>query len=333
MTESLRDLTDFRLVIVTGKGGTGKTTVCCQLAEAARRAGKRVLLAETSPIESIAAFFERAPRPLGYRGRDLRTDLHALRLDPHEALADYARVQFGLGALTDRILRLETFQQLLEAAPGWRELIILGKIWHLEQKRDPAGAHVYDLLIVDAPSTGHGLTFLDVPRVVRKALRSGPLARHASWVESLIQDRERTILLPVTTPEDLPVQETHELVSRARDDLGIFIDRIVVNRMPTGRTGEALDTVEKIPEDLTLECLPSIPEMHLMLEHSAKRDRIAFQQRERVSNLCQLPVIDLPIFPGGFGADTGWMKHVETILDTATWPVGESAADPGELAQ
>ena len=333
MTEALRDLTDFRLVIVTGKGGTGKTTVACQLAEAARRAGKRVLLAETSPIESIAAYFERAPRPLGYKGRDFRKDLHALRLDPHEALADYVRVQFGLGVVTDRILRLETFQQLLEAAPGWRELIMLGKIWHLEQKKDPAGAHVYDLLIVDAPSTGHGLTFLDVPRVVQQALRSGPLARHASWVETLIHDRERTLLLPVTTPEDLPVQETHELVRRARGDLGIFVDRIVVNRMPTGRTGEALDILEKIPEDLTLECLPSIPEMHSMLEHSAKRDRIAFAQRERVSNLCQLPVIDMPIFPGGFGAETGWTRDADTILNAAVWPVGDSTVDAGELDQ
>ncbi|MEO1935337.1 MAG: ArsA-related P-loop ATPase [Myxococcales bacterium] len=329
--EALRDLTDFRLVIVTGKGGTGKTTVCCRLAEAARRAGKRVLLAETSPIESIAAYFEKAPRPLGYKGRDLRKNLHALRLDPHEALADYVRVQLGLGVLTDRILRLETFQQLLEAAPGWRELIILGKIWHLEQKRDPVGAHVYDLLIVDAPSTGHGLTFLDVPRVVQQALRSGPLARHASWVEALIHDPERTLLLPVTTPEDLPVQETHELVSRARGDLGVFVDRIVVNRMPTGRTCEALGILEKIPGDLTLECLPSIPEMHSMLEHSAKRDHIAFAERERVSNLCHLPVVDQPVFPGGFGVDTGWAKHAETILNAATWPISDSTADPAEV--
>jgi anion-transporting ArsA/GET3 family ATPase len=332
MTMSLRDLTDFRLVIVTGKGGTGKTTVSCQLAEAARRAGKRVLLAETAPIESIAACFERTPRPLGYRGRELRKGLHALRIDPHEALADYARIQFGLGTLTDRVLRLETFQQLLEAAPGWRELIILGKIWHLEQKRDTSGAPVYDLLILDAPSTGHGLTFLDVPRVVQQAVQSGPLARQASWVESLIHDRERTLLLPVTTPEDLPVQETQELVNRARDDLEIFVDRIVVNRMPTGRTRPALNLLGKIPEDLGLEGLPSVPEMRLMLEHSAKRDRIAFGQRERVSTLCHLPIIDLPILPAGFGPDTGWMKHADGVLGTPTWPLGQSADSSEETA-
>jgi anion-transporting ArsA/GET3 family ATPase len=329
MTDVLRDLIDFRLVIVTGKGGTGKTAVSCQLAEAARRAGKRVLLAETASIESIADRFDRSRQPLGYRGRELRKGLHALRIDPHAALADYARIQFGLGALTDRVLRLETFQQLLEAAPGWRELIILGKIWHLEQKKDPSGVPVYDLLIVDAPATGHGLTFLDVPRVVQQAVRSGPLARQASWVETLIRDHQRTLLLPVTTPEDLPVQETRELVSRARDDIKIGVDRIVVNRMPTGRTRAAMDVLERLPTDIELECLPSVPDMRSMLEHSTQRDRIAFQQRERVSNLCELPVIDLPVLSTGFGADSGWTKHAESILAPATWPTGDpSAAAP-----
>ena len=73
---------------------------------------------------------------------------------------------------------------------------------------------VYDLLIVDAPATGHGLTFLDVPRVVQRAVRAGPLSRHASWVESLVHDHERTLMLPVTLPEDLPVLETQELIDR-----------------------------------------------------------------------------------------------------------------------
>ena len=320
MTSALRDLIDFRLVIVTGKGGTGKTVVSCELAEAARLAGKRVLLIETAATESIVPLFEKSPRPLGYEGRELRPGLHAIHIDPHEALADYARVQIGLGALTDRVLRAETFQQLLEAAPGWRELIILGKIWHLEQKTDGSGQPLYDLLIVDAPATGHGLTFLDVPRVVQGAIRSGPLARHASWVEALVHDRERTLLLPVTLPEDLPVLETRELVDRARSDIGIGVDRIVVNRMPTGRAGPAVRDLKRLPTDLALECLPSIGQMQSVLEHASRRDRLAFRQRIRVSQLCNLPVIDLPLLPAGFGAGSGWTEQVGAILDPAIWP-------------
>ena len=331
MSETLRSLADFRLVVVTGKGGTGKTVVACQLAEAARRSGKRVLLIETAASESISSLFDRSRRPLGYRGRELRPGLHALRIDPHEALADYARIQIGFGALTDRLLKAETFQQLLEAAPGWRELIILGKIWHLEQKTDASGSPLYDILIVDAPATGHGLTFLDVPRVVQGAIQSGPLARHASWVETLVHDRERTLLLPVTLPEDLPVQETKELVDRAQSEIDIGVDRIVINRMPGGLATSCLTTLESLPPELAFEGLPDIHSMHSMLDHAARRDRLASEQRSRVSRLCKLPVIDLPIRPNGFGPETTWPDQAEAILRSPRWPetpVSESALEP-----
>lgn len=315
-----RSLFDYRLIVVTGKGGTGKTTVSCVLAEAARRAGRRVLLAETAQSESIAPLFESPARPLGYAGRELRPGLHALHIDPHAALADYARVQFGLGVVTDRILASDTFQQFLEAAPGWRELIILGKIWHLEQKKDDSGRPAYDLIVVDAPATGHGLTFLDVPRVAQQAVRAGPLARHASWVEKLVHDRERTLLLPVTLPEDLPVLETRELVDRAHSDIDIGVDRVVVNRMPSLRSREALRDLEGVPDALELECLPAVPEMRALLAHAARRDAIAAAERERVSRLCSLPVVDLPFEAGGFSADSGWTDRVDAITASPVWP-------------
>jgi Mrp family chromosome partitioning ATPase len=329
MTAPLRSLLDYRLVVVTGKGGTGKTVVSCELAEAARLAGKRVLLIETAATESIAPLFESAPEPLGYTGRELRPGLHALHIDPHEALADYARIQIHFGAVTDRVLKAETFQQLLEAAPGWRELIILGKIWHLEQKTEASGRPLYDLLIVDAPATGHGLTFLDVPRVVQHAVRAGPLARHASWVEALVHDRQRTLMLPVTLPEDLPVLETKELIDRARSDIDIGVDRIVVNRMPTRLAGDAARDLTDLPSDLELECLPSVPKMRAMLEHSARRDELAFSQRQRVSSLCSLPVVDLPVQTRGFAAGSGWTEHTEAIVDPAVWPEPAAAQAAG----
>ena len=175
----MRSLIEHRLIVVTGKGGVGKTTVACAVAEAARQAGQRVLLAETASISAVAARFESNAKPLSYAGRTLRPGLHGMRIDPHEALADYVRLQTGLGMVTDRLLATEAFRQLLEAAPGWRELIILGKIWHLEQKTTDRGRPEYDLIVVDAPATGHGLTFLDVPRVVQSAVRAGPLMRHS----------------------------------------------------------------------------------------------------------------------------------------------------------
>jgi len=325
MTDALRPLLDHRLIIVTGKGGTGKTSVSSALAEAARRTGKRVLLAETAATESIASLFEPRPRPLGYEGRELRPGLHAVHIDPHDALADYVRIQTGLGAVTDRVLQTETFQQLLEAAPGWRELITLGRIWHLEQKQDERGRPLYDLLIVDAPSTGHGLAFLDVPRVVQQAVRAGPLARHSGWVEAMVHDRERTLLLPVTLPEELPVLETRELVDRARSEVDIAVDRLVVNRMPSGRAATAVRDLARLPDDLELECLPSVPTMRSMLEHEARREALAFAERARVSELCRLPVIDLPILPRGFDAGSGWTDQAGLILQPASWPARDAA--------
>ncbi len=319
-TAALRSLLDYRVVIVSGKGGTGKTTVAASLAEAARRAGRRVLLAESAPTESVAVLFEDPPRPLGYAGRELRPGLHAMRIDPNAALAEYLGLQIGLPKLAERILRTETFRQLLEAVPGWRELIILGKVWQLEHKREASGRPLYDLVVVDAPSTGHGMTFLDVPRVVQQAVRAGPLMRHASWVEALVHDRDRTLLLPVTLAEELPVQETRELVERARNDIDIAIDRIVVNAMPAPRARRFAGALEALSGDVVLEALPPIEVVRELLDHAERREELAFRERARVSKLCELPVIDLPFSPTAFEVPDDWSHHVDAILRQAVWP-------------
>lgn len=325
MEASARGLLERRLVVVTGKGGVGKTAVACALAEAARRAGKRVLLVETALHEAVASRFERAPRPLGHAGRALAPGLHALRIDPHEALAEYVRLQVGLGALTDRILKTDVFGQLLEAAPGWRELIVLGKIWHLEQRTDPAGRPLWDLLVVDAPATGHGLTFLDVPRVVAQAVRAGPLARHAGWVEALVHDPVRTLLLPVTLPEELPVRETIELVTRARGEIRIAVDRIVVNQMPSDRATAARASLERLREAPPLRGLPPLPTMRAILEHAARRVHEAHVLRQEVSARCALPVVELPVWGEALAAEGGWQARCEAVLAPARWP---EVADP-----
>lgn len=315
----MRSLLDHRLIIVTGKGGVGKTTVACAVAEAARQAGRRVLLAETASVESAAARFETDPAPLGYQGRTLRPGLHALRIDPHEALADYVRLQTGLGLVTDRLLATEAFRQLLEAAPGWRELIILGKIWHLEQKTDARGRPEYDLIVVDAPATGHGLTFLDVPRVVQSAVRAGPLMRHAGWVEAMVHDRERTLLLPVTLPEELPVRETLELVERARNEIDIGVDRVIVNRVPA-RPHEGLEeAVAALPNELSFEALPEVPALRELVRHAQARSALAAKERAHVASGCALPIVDLPARADGMSATSSWAENADAVLAEPQW--------------
>ena len=146
-----------------------------------------------------------------------------------------------------------------------------------------------------------------------------------------MHDRQRTLMLPVTLPEDLPVLETKELIDRARSDIDIGVDRIVVNRMPTRLASDAARDLTDLPSDLELECLPSVPKMRAMLEHSARRDQLAFSQRQRVSSLCSLPVVDLPVQTRGFAAGSGWAEHTEAIVHPAVWPepAAAQAAEAG----
>lgn len=325
MTAGLRSLLDRRLIVVTGKGGVGKTAIACAVAEAARRAGRRVLLAETAPVEAAAARFETDPQPVGYKGRALRPGLEAMRIEPHEALADYVRLQTRLGLVTDRLLQSETFRELLDAAPGWRELIILGKTWHLEQATDRRGRPRYDLIVVDAPATGHGLTFLDVPRVVQQAIRSGPLMRHSAWVEELVHDRRRTLLLPVTLPEELPVSETIELVERARDEIDIGIDRVVVNRMPRSPAAGLSQAVARLAATDGLEAVPPVEALARLVDHASARASVARAQRERVGRATGLPIVDFPTLPGGFEDAARWTEYADSVLAN---PVPIDAASP-----
>jgi len=224
-----RSLLDRRLVIVTGKGGTGKTTVSAALAVAGARAGRRVLVAEMAADEQLVRLLAPGTPPVGYAGRELQPGVVAQRIDPFEALAEYLVLQIGVRPLVETVLNNRGFRQLMSASPGWRELITLGKVWHLEQMREADGRPRFDLLIIDAPATGHGMTFLDVPRVVVSAVRAGPLHHHTERVEALLTDPDRTVLLPVSTAEELPARETAELVARVRGDLGIAVDRVVIN--------------------------------------------------------------------------------------------------------
>jgi len=301
---SVSSILDRRLVIVTGKGGTGKTTVTAALGVAAAATGRSVLLAEVGPQEHLPGILAPAPIPIvGYEGRELSKGLRAMRIDPYEALAEYLGLQIGLRGLVRRVLRNQAFRQLMEASPGWRELITLGKIWHLEQLESAEGSARYDLIVVDAPATGHGITFLDVPRVVGSAVSAGPLRRHAGWVEALIRDPERTLLLPVALGEELPARETAELIARLRDQVGVTVDRVVVNAVtpepfPPGipDLDERLARLAREPE------LPGAPAAAVLAACAAHlRARSDLNQRwaTEIARSTGLPVVTLPRLPRG----------------------------------
>jgi anion-transporting ArsA/GET3 family ATPase len=317
-----RSLLDRRVVIVTGKGGTGKTTVTAALAIAAAKAGKRVLIAEMGRDEHIPRLLSPGSPAVGYAGRDLMPGIRAMRIDPFEALGEYLVLQIGLKPLVGSVMKNQAFQQLMSAAPGWRELITLGKIWRLEQLQDPDGRPSYDLIVVDAPATGHGVTFLDVPRVVISAVRAGPLHQHSEAVEALIEDRERTLLLPVTLAEELPVRETNELIERVRTDLSIAVDRVVVNAVAPAPFPAGLehldDVLARLSDTLPLGALPPPSQLAACARTLRLRHELNAGFITEIAAGTGLPLVVLPQLRGGIEGPREIEELASALVATPT---------------
>jgi len=298
VTDALRPLLSRRLLVVTGKGGTGKTTVAAALALAAAARGRRVLVVETGRDENMPRLLGHRGGPVGHAGARVPAGPWVMRMDPYEALAEYLHLQLGVPGLVTRLLRQKGFRGLLDAAPGWRELVTLGKVWHLEQARD-GGRPRFDWIVVDAPATGHGLTFLDVPRVVVSAVSSGPLRRHAGWVEELVRDPERTLLLPVALGEELPARETAELVTRLREQVGVALDRVVVNAIQPAPFPPELPDLDR-----RLAALPATPgptprSWAACAAHLASRHALNRRFADEIGAETRLPVVELPLLAHG----------------------------------
>lgn len=324
LSQSLPSLTRRRLVVVTGKGGTGKSSVTAALGLAAAREGRRVLLVETGRDEVLPRLLG-SERAVGYAGRELQPGLTVMRMDPYEALAEYLTLQLGLRRLVRGVLGNKGFRQLLDASPGWRELITLGKIWHLEQQLGPGGGPLFDLIVVDAPATGHGLTLLDVPRVVVAAVRAGPLRVNAERVESMLRDPVATVLLPVALPEELPARETAELVSSVRDGIGIPVDRVIVNGMPAPPFPKGLEDLdgmlEALPPDALIPGLQDPAVLARCAHHVGERHALADEFLGSIGAWTGLPTVPLPLLSGGVHG----IADVESLARVLVPKVGAAA--------
>jgi anion-transporting ArsA/GET3 family ATPase len=205
---------DKRLLFVTGKGGVGKTTVAAALGLAAARRGKRVVLCEVAEQDRLS---------------QLVPELHIVSVDPEQAKQEWLRYQLKSRTLAGALGGSTIFQYLTAAAPGLTELVTMGKVWDLAQIERRTGGPAYDLAIVDAPATGHGLAMLGAPSTYASIARVGPVGRHAERIDSFLRDSAQTGVLTVALPEEMPVNETVEFESALERELGIAVDAIVVN--------------------------------------------------------------------------------------------------------
>jgi anion-transporting ArsA/GET3 family ATPase len=213
-------LLDKRLLVVTGKGGAGKTTLAVALGLAAARHGKRVVLCEVAGRERT---FELAP------------ELTTVSVDPDEAKREWLRYQLKSRTLAGVLGGSSMFQYLTAAAPGLTELVTIGKVWDLAQLEPRAGGPAFDLAIVDAPATGHGLAMLRAPSTYASIARVGPVGRHAERIDAFLRDRRQTGVLAVALPEEMPVNETVEFERALDRELGMAIDAILVNAVHPAR--------------------------------------------------------------------------------------------------
>jgi len=228
------NLADKRLVFVTGKGGVGKSTVAVALGIAAAQRGLRTIVAEMSGQARAAETFGVESVP----GREvaLADGLHTLSLDVPSAMEEYLRERAG--RFGDVLSASRAFHAFASATPGMRELLSIGKVWELSQdRRRVAGADPYDLVIVDAPATGHALGALRAPRTFADIARVGPIAHQGATIDATLRDPAQTAIVAVALPEEMPVTETLVLQQRLREALGLELAAVVANACLPDRIG------------------------------------------------------------------------------------------------
>ena len=217
------DLLDRRLLFVTGKGGVGKTSVSAALADLGARAGKRTLVCEMDAKGSLAATFDTTP--LVFEPREIDHRLFAMAMNTEDSLREYLRL-FVKVPLVGRIGPLaRTFDFVADAAPGVKEILSVGKLAYEVRERH------YDLVVVDAEASGHIVAQIGAPRVIRELVKVGMVREQTVWMTRILENPTLTGVVVVTTPEEMPVAETIDLVARLQRDAGVAATAVVANRV------------------------------------------------------------------------------------------------------
>ncbi len=320
---------DSRLIIVAGKGGVGKTTVSAALARAAARCGQTTLVVEVEGKSGLPELFGRPTlsyeevvlAPGGGPGGD--ADVRARTLTPDEALLEYLQ-DHGLNRVSKRLMNTGALDMIATAAPGIKDILILGKVKQLER-----GEGV-DLVILDAPAAGHAISFLRSARGMVDAVRMGPINAQARDVLEMLHDGARCQVMLVTLPEETPVNELIETAYSLEEDVGIALGPVVVNGLYP-----PLEGLDQDPEDAARDAgahLQAGEADTLRAAADFRSHRIALQEAQlaRLADELPLPQLHLPfVFSSELGRDDV-EKLAGTLADSlGSLPAMATESTPG----
>ncbi len=281
-----------RIRIVTGKGGVGKTVVTSALALAEAERGNKVLIAEVREGGRVTALLEDAV--LGSEPREVRPGIFAVMLNPEDAMHEYALSVLRFEALYRAVFENRFIRGLVRLVPSLSELMLLTKILaHAEPQR--AGAPSFDVIIVDAPATGHLRDLLSTPRAVRAMIPHGPLPKLAARLDALLGDHARCEVNVVLTAEEMPVSEALELDHFVREEMGMAMGRMIINKRLPVLPAAALEKLrESAPRPLFTGSLRALD---LWQQRAEDGDRELMRLSSRaIMNAVSLPRLTAPRF-------------------------------------
>jgi anion-transporting ArsA/GET3 family ATPase len=321
MTTRDTDWDGVRLHVITGKGGTGKTTVAAAMALALATAGRKVLLIEVEGRQGLARLFDCPPLPyaerkvalgLGAQGTGQAGDVYALAVDPEGALLDYLGMFYNLRRTGMALNRLGVMDFATTIAPGLSDVLVTGKATEAARRRVTRGGdHVYHAVVMDAPPTGRIGRFLNVSTEVSGLAKVGPIKTHADTVAKVIRSPQTAVHF-VTTLEEMPVQETldgiaelHELTGGAIRAGGIIVNMARPAVLSSADLAAAASGSLDVAELAIGLKAAGISDNHglaadLMTELREHALEVALQDRERDELLTvSAPHYELPLIPDG----------------------------------